>query len=529
MKNIIKRIFVCVSIALIVGFVRSCNVKAYTNDIIGYNVEFPLTGATYLSMNSATTYSTHGYRYFYGSTLNPTLYFAAPTGNNFTCGTYGCGMSIDGNSVVKDSYYSITIFLLGDRSPYWHYSYSNVPTKVGVSNSTSTIDSNYWVAPISGTTSLNRVCSTLYDNEYTGNCLFTWTIIFKAPKNGTSIQTWWSSDPAGGDPFSNGFFVGYLFDYIGDNSISPEQLNTALNTTANNISTSINNKITEMGADIIDNQNQNTQQIIDSEKVCFDYTIQIDSSNKAGLTCGYLTENGNISGGCNSGYAVSEYYPINKNTYYNITANYNGYSPSYCTYDSNKVLQSCFKYNGNANIDFLTNFDGYVRFSARVENNYYNRFTGQYCGNGNQQISGQITDVQDKQDTTNQHLEDISNALTDETGPNLNGLQNSAGWLPPGPVDSILNLPLSLLNNLTVALEESCTPAVLDIPYVNSQIILPCMTDVYEEIGITSWVNVIGGVASAFMLFAYFCKLYKWVDDTLTFRENNYIDNWGGV
>lgn len=118
----------------------------------------------------------------------------------------------------------------------------------------------------------------------------------------------------------------------------------------------------------------------------------------------------------------------------------------------------------------------------------------------------------------------------DDEGPDMAGLENSAGWLPAGPVDSIVNLPLSLLNNLSTNLGKTCQPVVLPLPYVNKNLTLPCINSIYEQMGsLSSWINTIGVIASAFILFYYFIKLYAWVDKTLTMRENNYMDNWGGI
>lgn len=133
------------------------------------------------------------------------------------------------------------------------------------------------------------------------------------------------------------------------------------------------------------------------------------------------------------------------------------------------------------------------------------------------------------QDGTTQAIEDLNDSITSETPPNLSGLSNSAGWLPAGPVDSILNLPLALLNNINTNLSKTCQPVILHIPLVDRDLPIPCITTLYQQMGIMTWVNGIGAIASAFILFSYLVRLYKWVDDTLTFRENNYIDNWGGV
>lgn len=135
-----------------------------------------------------------------------------------------------------------------------------------------------------------------------------------------------------------------------------------------------------------------------------------------------------------------------------------------------------------------------------------------------------------EQQQTNDKLDNLNDSLTSEDAPNLDSLENSSGWLPPGPIDSILNLPLSLLNNLNTNLSKKCQPVEVNLPYVNRTISLPCLNTIYSQMGnLSSWINGIGIIAAAFILFRYFINLYKWVDDTLTFRENNWLDNWGGL
>lgn len=141
-----------------------------------------------------------------------------------------------------------------------------------------------------------------------------------------------------------------------------------------------------------------------------------------------------------------------------------------------------------------------------------------------------LDDLNKNQQDTNKKLDDVKGAITSEDGPKLDGLNNSAGWLPAGPLDSILNLPLSFLQNLFTNLSKTCQPVSLPLPFVNKNLELPCLNSIYSQIdGLSAWINTIGVIASAFILFTYLINLYKWVDDTLTFRENNYIDNWGGI
>lgn len=128
---------------------------------------------------------------------------------------------------------------------------------------------------------------------------------------------------------------------------------------------------------------------------------------------------------------------------------------------------------------------------------------------------------------TNKKLDDLNKKLTDETSPNLSGLQNSAGWLKPGPVDSILNLPLSLLNNLTTNLSKSCTAIDLPLPFVNKNLQLPCLNTIYSKInGVGVFLNSIGVIASAFIIYEYLRKLYIRIDKILNFDN---VSGWGDI
>lgn len=148
----------------------------------------------------------------------------------------------------------------------------------------------------------------------------------------------------------------------------------------------------------------------------------------------------------------------------------------------------------------------------------------------NQQIINQNQQIINQNNETNNKLNDINSTLNDSSSPNLDSLNNTAGWLPAGPIDSILNLPLTFLNSLTTNLSKTCSPVELPLPYIDKSLTLPCLNTIYSQIeGLSVWINSIGIIASAFIIFQYLMNLYKWVDDTLTFRENNFIDNWTGV
>lgn len=257
----------------------------------------------------------------------------------------------------------------------------------------------------------------------------------------------------------------------------------------------------------IENQNENTDKQIDSQKVC----NLIDNSYKN--TPNMLVKSDGVIEH-NSSYQLTDYIFIRNSTIHVKQITANNYA-SYAFYDINKNFIS-----GN-NLSSLTLGSSLVI----PDNAYYFRssiFTSinkpqfEICTNGNQAISG--------------GLNDINSSINDSSSPDLDGLKNTAGWLPEGPIDSILNLPLTLLNSLTINLSKSCSSVELPLPYIDKTLTLPCLSTIYSQIdGLSIWINSIGVIASAFILFQYLMNLYKWVDDTLSFRENNFIDNWTGV
>lgn len=151
------------------------------------------------------------------------------------------------------------------------------------------------------------------------------------------------------------------------------------------------------------------------------------------------------------------------------------------------------------------------------------------------QISGLQTQVQQVQtavDDTNNKLDDTNNkmdTIIDSSSPDLGGLGNANTWLPQGPVDSIIMLPLNFINTLINKIGSTCSPINLPLPFLeNKYLSLPCISTLFEQInGFSTLYNLIGVIGSVYLLYNYLLKFYKWIDDTLSFRENNWQD-WGG-
>lgn len=258
--------------------------------------------------------------------------------------------------------------------------------------------------------------------------------------------------------------------------------------------------------------------------------LAVDSSNfiisNTGYNAYFLEESVKV-------YKMSDSCSVNGNggVHYRVQIQVGGYkdsegdglnASSYLTIKNNKGYNSFWRFYSPqlSSVDVLT---------PLIE-------SGKSIGKQQEMIDEQkktnqkLDDVNKNQKETNKKIDDVKGAITSEDGPKLDGLNNSAGWLPAGPLDSILNLPLSFLQNLFTNLSKTCQPVILPLPFVNKNLELPCLNSIYSQIdGLSAWINTISVIASAFILFTYLINLYKWVDDTLTFRENNYIDNWGGI
>lgn len=149
-------------------------------------------------------------------------------------------------------------------------------------------------------------------------------------------------------------------------------------------------------------------------------------------------------------------------------------------------------------------------------------------------LPSRVTDVSaitKEQEKTNQKLDNINSSLTDSSPISLEKLNDTAGWLPAGPVDSILNLPLSLLNNLSTNLNKQCTPVSLTIPFIdkNNTLVLPCLANTLSDNveNFDSFYTWLGLTVSCILLYKYLMSLYVWVDKVLTLRLQMYED-FGG-
>lgn len=132
------------------------------------------------------------------------------------------------------------------------------------------------------------------------------------------------------------------------------------------------------------------------------------------------------------------------------------------------------------------------------------------------------TQIQDEQ----------KNFVTDTSTPEVSDIANSntipsAGLLPDGPLDSILLLPVNILNSIIQSFGGTCKPVIAPLPFVGDQdLVFPCFSDTFYTGKFAPLATAIGGVASAFILYGYFKHLYKKVDRAVS-METTDEDEWG--
>jgi len=120
--------------------------------------------------------------------------------------------------------------------------------------------------------------------------------------------------------------------------------------------------------------------------------------------------------------------------------------------------------------------------------------------------------------------------LMDMTAPNVDvgQLSGATGWLPPGPLDSILNLPFTLMSVMISSLGGTCSPVTIPLPFVGQSLNIPCFTSVLD----TNWTTFthlfVGVIPSAFIFYAYFKRLYKKVSKATSMASTS-EDQWGAT
>lgn len=145
-------------------------------------------------------------------------------------------------------------------------------------------------------------------------------------------------------------------------------------------------------------------------------------------------------------------------------------------------------------------------------------------------IQSSIDGLRAEQEKTNEKLDELNDNITDQSAPDTDSLGNAAGWLPAGPVDSLLNLPITFFTTLLGKLEATCSPIIVELPFVEEDLTLPCLSTLFSQLtGFNTFWSSFGLIAGVWCLYKYFIALYKWVEHALSFDEKESLGKWGGV
>lgn len=156
--------------------------------------------------------------------------------------------------------------------------------------------------------------------------------------------------------------------------------------------------------------------------------------------------------------------------------------------------------------------------------------------NQNQNKNDIINNQNQNQAQTNQKLDELqkeqeetNDFLTDDTPPDsdISGLGNVSGLLPPGPLDSLLNIPFQFLSILTSSMSGTCVPLTGDFVW-GSKITLPCFDEIIYGNVNSTLMNFISLIPASFILIKYFKHLYKKVERAVSL-ESTSDDEWGCI
>lgn len=147
-------------------------------------------------------------------------------------------------------------------------------------------------------------------------------------------------------------------------------------------------------------------------------------------------------------------------------------------------------------------------------------------------INSQTTKIEEQTQKIEQQIqkqEETNNFLKDDTPPDtdISSLGNVQGLLPPGPLDSLLNIPFNFLSIVVSSLSGTCVP--LETTFVfDSTLTYPCFKETFYD-NVPSYLMIfLDIIPSTFILIKYFKHLYKKVDRAMSL-ESNADDEWGVI
>lgn len=381
--------------------------------------------------------------------------------------TQGLGWEIQlADLNAKDFYYQLNVYYhiedVGGGTPSViasPFRYNNVA--VGTSNA-----SILWTSGNLGVTDLSYTINTYsIENGYT---YYVVSYIFKATSGFNRVFLPFATSYL----YSGSYYLsGIDITNIGSKSLSSTEINSLLANQSSQIQSEINNNF------------KDTFESCAPSKNIFDITTMVELYGQVRLfdTGWYIETNPNYNG---------LKVPVEPNTTYSVSTNGPGFYSLAYYYDSN------LNYIGGT--DFLndTTFHTpsncyYITLGVKVGYTWiqiekgstvtsYEPY-GEVCKNKIDTTNDKLDDVNSSINETNDKLDDLNSSINNSDS---SGATDSAGSFFENFEDNdfglsgIITAPLNTIKTIT---SNSCTALTLNIPFVNKEMSLPCMTDIYEE------------------------------------------------
>lgn len=115
----------------------------------------------------------------------------------------------------------------------------------------------------------------------------------------------------------------------------------------------------------------------------------------------------------------------------------------------------------------------------------------------------------------------------DEPDADISSLGNVQGIFPPGPVDSLLNIPFQFLSIVTSSFSGTCTTMTIN-DFMGTNISIPCFSETIYNKTPDFVMIFMDLIPAGFILIIYFKHLYKKVDRAVS-METDSDDEWGVI
>lgn len=337
----------------------------------------------------------------------------------------------------------------------------------------------------------------------------------------------------------------YLYDIIiddlGSSGVNETTINNSLNNQTNELNNSITNSTNTITGAITDtenninsniddmeqsivNSNKETQQVIkDQFNTCRDshnminYTINLNGT--LGTTSILIAEL-ELQPGT---YTLS-LTPSLPSSYGYINVGTSG------SISSNIIDKATFTIDSTQTVPFR-----FIRRSGTYNNETFNIMLNKggtslpYEPYGEQICTNKLDEQNETSKGIFGKIKELFSWLTNPEPADISGASDVAGWLPAGPLDSLINLPLTMLNNINSSLNKTCSPLNVNLPYVNKSVEIPCLNTIFNQItGLNSFWTWVGMIGSVVILYRYLINLYNYYDK-LTDLQANFISDWGSI